>query len=66
MYRLSGNLVASTFCNPQGLSTPVMGLLYLSACVIFVFHIKGRLRVFQKRALRKISGYRMQQKKTAE
>jgi hypothetical protein len=29
MYRLSWNLGISTFCNPLGLSRPLMGLLYL-------------------------------------
>ena len=29
MCRLSGNLIASTYWNPQGLSRLVMGLLYL-------------------------------------
>jgi len=29
MFRLSWNLRTSTFCNPQGLSRPVQGLLYL-------------------------------------
>jgi hypothetical protein len=32
MCRLSGNLEASTFWNPQGLSRPVMGLLLYTQC----------------------------------
>jgi len=35
MCRLSWNLEASTFWNPQGLSRPVMGLLYLLFCIIY-------------------------------
>jgi hypothetical protein len=40
MFRLSCNLGASTSWNPQGLSRPVMGLLYLyliNACGFILF-----------------------------
>ena len=36
MCRLSWNLGASTSCNPQGLSRPVMGLLYLYCEIVLV------------------------------
>jgi hypothetical protein len=36
MCRLSRNLEASTSCEPQGLSRPVMGLLYL-----YLLHLKN-------------------------
>jgi hypothetical protein len=38
MYRLSGNLEASTFWNPRGLPRPFQGLL----CLFFTFTMKGR------------------------
>ena len=40
MCRLSGNLGASTSWNPQGLSRPVMGLLYL---YLYLYTVKNEL-----------------------
>src|SRR5215475_14309547 len=45
MCRLSGHLGASTSWNPQGLSKPVMGLLYLYLFLLFPeikLKLKGR------------------------
>ena len=47
MCRLSWNLEASTSWNPQGLSRPVMGLLYLFSTSSFLFI----LTLFQQRSM---------------
>jgi hypothetical protein len=39
--RLSGNLGASTSWNPQGLSRPVMGLLYICKLDIFNYGVRN-------------------------
>jgi hypothetical protein len=39
MCRLSWNLGASTSWNPQGLSRPIMGLLYLTFTLLYLTHI---------------------------
>jgi hypothetical protein len=46
MCRLSKNLGASTSCNPQGLSRPVMGLLYLFTLISKGAEIKWVQDVF--------------------
>ena len=50
MCRLSWNLGASTSWNPQGLSRPVMGLLYLFAiCYLYLVHLYKQTSNFEIR-----------------
>ena len=47
MCRMSSNLRASTSWNPQGLSRPVMGRLYLYYCVTIAYSIQYSNMVYR-------------------